>query len=560
MKKTSFTFIILIIGFFFLSSSFLKAQVIGIQWNTFLGSGSDDNCFSIALDSSGNTYVTGKSDATWGSPVHAHSGSSDAYVACMDSSGILLWNTFFGSAGYDIGMGIVLDSSGNIYVTGRSDATWGSPVNAHNGSSDAFVACMDSSGNLLWNTFLGSANYDYGDVISLDSSSNIYVTGQSMGTWGSPVNAYSGADDAFVACLGSSGNLLWNTFLGSSNNDYGYGVTVDSSGNIYVSGRSNATWGSPVNAYSGFDDAFVACLDSSGNLLWNTFLGSANYDYGDVISLDSSSNIYVTGQSRGTWGSPVDAHSGEYDAFVACLDSSGNLLWNTFLGSTSDDYGRGISMDSSGNIYITGYSDAGWGTPINPFSGGWDAFVACMDSSGNLLWNTFLGSTNSDSGSGIALDSSDNIYVTGRSDATWGSPINPYSGSSEAFVVMLTPQPIPDIKANGSDGPISITQSDTLQIKVSLISYGLTDNADWWLLTHSPFGWYYYDYSSNKWKPGNNVTRQGSLMDLDPTTVLNTSGLKTGTYTFYFGVDLNMNGKITKSSLYKDEVQVTVTQ
>ena len=94
---------------------------------------------------------------------------------------------------------------------------------------------------------------------------------------------------------------------------------------------------------------------------------------------------------------------------------------------------------------------------------------------------------------------------------------------------------------------------------MSLISYGITDNADWWLLANTPFGWYYYDYSATNWKPGKIVTRQGRLMDLNPKKVLNTSGLKTGTYTFYFGVDTNMDGKVTKSCLYYDEVKVTVT-
>jgi formylmethanofuran dehydrogenase subunit C len=560
MKKKYLIFIFVIVGICLFPLSSLKAQVIGIQWNTFLGSGSVDIGYGIALDSSGNIYVNGSSSATWGSPINAHSGDYDAFVACMDSSGNLLWNTFLGSANIDRGFGIALYSSGNIYVTGLSWATWGSPINAHSGGADAFVACLDSSGNLLWNTFLGSASYDSSWGIALDSSGNIYVLGTCYATWGSPVNAHSGDYDGFVAKLNSNGTLSWNTFLGSANYDDGYGIALNSSGNIYVTGQSDATWGSPVSAYSGNSDAFVACLDSSGNLLWNTFLGSTSEDYGLGIALDSSGNIYVNGGSDATWGSPMNAYSGDYDGFVACVDSNGDLLWNTFLGSASTEYGYGIALDSSGNIYVNGSSSATWGSPINAHSGDYDAFVAGMDSSGNLLWNSFLGSASHDEGMAIALDSSGNIYVTGFSEASWGTPVHAHSGGNDAFVAELSTLPISNITANGSDGPLSITQADTLQIKVSLVTYGSTDNADFWLAYKTSSGWFHYNKVTKSWDPGLGVTHQGGLFDLNNKKVFQSSGLSPGTYRFYFGVDLIMDGNLTKSELYYDEVKVTVTQ
>ena len=127
---------------------------------------------------------------------------------------------------------------------------------------------LSSSGTYEWNTFFGSSNgTDIGDGITVDSSGNVYVTGYSNGTWGSPLNAYSGGDDIFVLKLSSSGTYEWNTFFGSSNGtDYGYGIAVDSSGNVYVTGDSNATWGFPLNAYSGGYDIFVLKLSSSGDI------------------------------------------------------------------------------------------------------------------------------------------------------------------------------------------------------------------------------------------------------------------------------------------------------
>ena len=552
--------IILIIGICLFPVSSLKAQVIGIQWNTFLGSSYYDCGYSISSDSSGNILVTGMSNWSWGSPINAHAGGYDAFVFKLDNNGNLLWNTFLGSVSDDKSYGIVLDGTGNIYVTGYSTNSWGTPINPFEGNVDAFVAKLDTNGNLLWNTFLGSG--DDGRSISSDSSGNIYVMGESYNSWGSPINPHSGDFDIFVAKLDSNGNLQWNTFQGSASVDYSYGIKADNSGNVHITGISDASWGSPINPLAGGTDAFVAKLNSNGILLWSTFLGSGVYDEGRGITVDSTGDICVTGYSGSSWGSPVNPHAGGgEDAFIAKLNGSGTLLWNTFMGSGDWDRGYSIVSDSSGNVYVTGFSVLSWGSPINPFTGGFDSFIFKLDKNGNLLWNTFLGSSFVDIGYSITLDNVGNIYVSGESSDTWGTPINSHTGSYDAFVVKITPiPPVPDIQANGSDGPIIITQSDTLQVTVALDSKGNTDNADWWLLANTPFGWYYYDYSTKKWKPGKNVTRQGRLMDLNPKTVLNTSGLKTGTYTFYFGVDMNMDGNLTKSELYYDQVKVTVTQ
>jgi hypothetical protein len=556
MKTKSILLFILVS---FISTGALRAQFAELQWNTFLGSGDLDAAYAVCSDSSGNVYVTGISNATWGTPVNSYSGDYDVYVAAMDSSGNLLWNTFLGTTLYDYVNDIALDGSGNIYVAGWSQSTWGTPINAHSGSFDAFVAKLDSSGNLLWNTFMGSYNNDYLQGMALDGSGNIYIVGYGDVTWGTPVNAHSGGWDIFAACLNSSGVLQWNTFLGSGSTDQCGEIAVSSSGNVFLTGHSNATWGSPVNAYSAGYEAVVVSLDSSGNLVWNTFLGSSASDKGKGIALDSSNNIYVTGESAGSWGSPINAYtSSGYDGFAARLDSSGNLVWNTFLGNSGADHCTDIITDSSGNVYVAGYSSATWGSPVSPFSGSYDAFAACLYSSGIRLWNTFVGSGSDDYGWGIFSDNSGNIYLVGESSVSWGTPVTAHSGGWDAYVVKLKNYPIADIKANGSDGPVSITESYSLQIRVSLNRFGSDDNVDYWLAYRGPSGWVHYNNSTKKWEAGLGVTHQGSLMDLNNKKVFQSSGLVPGNYTFYFGVDMNMDGKVTKSSLYKDEVQVTV--
>ncbi|HTC78444.1 MAG TPA: SBBP repeat-containing protein, partial [Terriglobales bacterium] len=389
-----------------------------LTWNTFLGGAGIDEAFGFAVDVVGNFYVVGFSTAAWGSPVAAYDGGgADAFAAKLDSNGNLIWNTFLGGGGAAKGFGVAVDVIGNVYVTGFSNATWGSPVHAFNGGIDIFVVKLDSNGNLIWNTFLGGSGpaLETGRAVAVDVTGNVYVAGYSPATWCSPVRAFSGGPlDAFAAKLDSNGILAWSTFLGGGGTDYGYAVAVDISGNVYVAGDSDAAWGSPVRAFSGGIAAFVAKLDPNGTLTWNTFLGGGLDDSCQALAMDESGNVYVAGYSEATWGSPVRAFSGgQYDVFAAKLDSGGALTWNTFLGSGSSDFGAGVTLDASGNVYVGGYSAATWGTPTRGFTGGLDVFAAKLDSGGALTWNTFLGSGSSDFCFAVAVDANGDVGVAG---------------------------------------------------------------------------------------------------------------------------------------------------
>jgi Leucine-rich repeat (LRR) protein len=411
-----------------------------LTWNSFLGGSGDDRGEAIAVDGSGNVYVTGYNTISWGSPVRAKSSGNDAFVAKVDSNGGLIWNTFLGGTGDDYGYGIAVDGNGEVFVAGGSSANWGSPVRVYSSGNDAFVARLNVSGSLIWNSFIGGGGGDYGYDISIDGS-DAYVTGYSSSTWGSPVRAYNSSIDAFAAKLNSSGSLIWNTFLGGSSGDYGYDIALDGSGNIYVTGDSGYNWGSPVRPWTSGSDAFAAELNNSGSLVWNTFLGGSFADTGGGIAVDGSGNVYVAGESYSTWGTPVRAYNLSPDAYVAKLNTSGSLTWNTFLGGNGSDRGSyhsgEIAMDNDGNVYVIGYSNSTWGSPVRAYTSSNDAFAAKLNNSGSLTWNTFLGGNGDDRSQAIAVDNSRNVYITGYSNATWGSPVRAYTSDNDAFAAKI---------------------------------------------------------------------------------------------------------------------------
>ena len=414
-----------------------------LTWSTFLGGSAGDYGYYIAVDGSGNIYVAGDSDATWGvSPVRAYTGNSDAFVAKLFPTGGRIWNTFLGGSSVDEASGIAVDGSGNVYVAGTSMASWGSNIVVpYSAGYDSFAAKLDTNGNLTWNTFLGGSGEDYGGAVAVDGSGNVYVAGRSLATWGShPVRLFT-ADDAFVAKLKPAGGLDWNTFLGgSTGGDGAEAITVDGSGNIYVAGFSYGDWGvSPIRAYTGSADAFVAELFPAGGRIWNTFLGGSGFDTANGIALDVSGNIYVAGTSDAPWGNPVRPTSGSTDTFAAKLSTNGSLTWNTFLGGSNNDDGYAIAVGGNGNVFVAGYSSAPWGNPSRPYSASSDGYAAQLSSTGSLAWNTFLGGSREDVGFGIAVDGSGNVYVAGQSNATWGSPVRNYTAGFDAFVVELSP-------------------------------------------------------------------------------------------------------------------------
>ncbi|PKN88825.1 MAG: hypothetical protein CVU51_03120 [Deltaproteobacteria bacterium HGW-Deltaproteobacteria-1] len=458
-------------------------------WHTFYGSSDYDNPQAIAIDTGGNVYVTGRSDATWGTPLHAFSGDQgdqNSFVLKLNSSGAYQWHAFYGTGE---GNGIAVDTAGNVYVTGSSYETWGIPLHEHSvGYADIFVLKLNSSGAYQWHTFYGSTPWDQspdqGSSIAVDTGGNIYVTGWSRWTWGTPLHAYSGNGgyDIFVLKLNSGGAYQWNTFYGSSEYDYPAAIAVDTAGNVYVTGSSYETWGTPLHSFDSdsLSNFFVLKLNSSGAYQWNTF-----YRYSSRgIAVDTSGNVYVTGYSNATWGTPLHAFSGAVsNTFVLKLNSSGAYQWNTFYTGTGSS---GIAVDTGSNVYVTGSSAASWGTPLHPYEGGvYDICILKLNSSGAYLWHTFYGSIFTDHSSGIAVDTGGNVYVAGTS-GTWGTPLNPRSGDVDIFVLKLVSalECSPSVKVNSAyfntiqDAYNAAANGNILQISAMVFNEDILLNRD----------------------------------------------------------------------------------
>jgi len=383
---------------------------------------------------------------------------------------MLVYCGFIGGSGIDAGFAIAVDKSGNAYVTGNTFSGETSfpetvgPDLSQNGNADAFVAKVKADGTgLTYCGFIGGTDEDYGMGIAVGNEGNAYVTGytasddSSFPAIGGLSTSHKGGSDVFVAKVNTNGSgLVYCGFIGGAEDDEGRGIAVDSSGNAYVTGFTSSTETTfpetkgPDLSSNGKKDAFIAKVNTGGSGLdYCGFIGGTEDDEGRGIAVDSNSNAYVTGYTNSTETSfpkvvgPDLSHNGGSDVFVAKVKGDGSGFgYCGFIGGIGTEYGYGIAVDSGGSAYVTGFTTSANGSfpviggPDLSHNGGeYDAFVTKVQVDGKgLILSGFLGGAGLDEGRGLALDSSGNTYVTG------------YTGSTQSFPVTIGP----DLSANGN--------------------------------------------------------------------------------------------------------------
>jgi hypothetical protein len=425
----------------------LNSTGSGLVYSTYIGSDSTLGS-SIAIDASGNAYITGVTASsnfptTSGAYQTTFSGGG-AFIIELNSSGNgLVYSALIGVGKHSGGSSIAIDASGNAYITG---VTWSSNYPTTSGAYqtslggvnaiNTFVTKLNSTGTaLLYSTYIGGNNDDEGASIAVDASGNAYITGE---TWSSnypttngafqtsyPGSVYNEGSDntsnAFVTKLNSTGSaLVYSTFIGGSGNpstgdrgDEGNSIAIDDSGNAYIAGFTvstnypitNSAYQITLKAYYG--NAFITKLNSIGSaLVYSTYIGgngenSGQGGIGKSIALDASGNAYITGVTLSKIypipnGAYQDTLGDGNEAFVTKLNSTGStLLYSTYIGDDSTA-GTSIAIDASGNAYITGVTTSSnypttSGAYQATFSGGQNAFVTKL----NISNATFVQSNNS---------------------------------------------------------------------------------------------------------------------------------------------------------------------
>jgi len=373
----------------------------------------------------------------------------DVFVTKVNAAGTaLLYSTYLGGTGEDNGLSIAVDASGNAYVTGgtsSSDFPTRKPLQASlNGRQDAFIAKLNPAGSdLVYSTYLGGRFDEAGYKIVIDAIGQAYVAGYTTSPDFPTVNplqpTFNGFQNGFIARLNPAGSaLLYSTFLGGGGEEsaVAHGIAVDAAGNMYVTGLTNSTSFPTRNpaqaAYGGNQDAYVAKLNASGSaLIYSTYLGGNGEDIGRGIAVDAAGNAYVTGLAGSPdfpLMNPLQRTLG--GGFVTKLSPAGVLVYSTYI----NGIGRRIAVDAVGNAWVTGLDYAGANQ---------DAFVRKLNAEGSaIVYANLWGGSRDESGLDIAVDKLGNALVTGftrSSDFSMVGALQPSfgGGNNDAWLLKL---------------------------------------------------------------------------------------------------------------------------
>ncbi len=443
MKKTLHATITLLALSATLLLSKANAQTVSWQWASGAGSTGGEMVMGTAYDANGYLYTVGwysSASITFGSITLTNPGNftADIFVVKYDPAGNVIWAKSYGGTDGDLGNGITVDASGNVYITGwytSANLTMGSHTvtNTSTGNSEIFIAKINSAGTTQWLKSVGGTTNERGYGITCDASGNVFVTGGfgspsvNFGS-GSLTNSGTSTQDFFIAKYDAAGTSLWAKSAGGTSSEMGYSAACDSLGNVYVTGvfsSASVNFGSGAvsNAATGTQDIFVVKYNGSGTAAWAARAGGSQDDFGNAIAVKGT-GVYVTGGFNSTsllFGSTTltNAMAGTSDIFVARYDLSGASVWARKSGGADSEAGNGIAADSAGNIYLTGYfisSSISFGSiTINDFSVGYrDLYVASYNNAGTPLWATAVGSTYDETSNAISVGaSSAHVYIGG---------------------------------------------------------------------------------------------------------------------------------------------------
>ena len=499
-----------------------------LVYSTYLGGSGNEMATGIAVDSFGNAHITGQTlSANFPtSPLNARLGPQnpsntlDVFIAKLNTTGsALVFSTYLGGSGDDVGAGVAVDLNGNAYVTGATlsanfPTTGGAYQSPNPGGQDAFVAKLTPDGSaLVYSVRLGGGSLDFGRGIAVGSDGKAYVAGETFSIDFPTLNPSQGNTggvwDAFVTALNPTGSgLVYSTYLGGNSDDYGTGIAVDGSGQACVTGYTRST-DFPTTTYMWHGNgyyAFVTKLDAMGARVYSTYLGGSGSDYGKAIAVDSSGYAYVTGLTASWYDFPTSINAFQpytsnsscsgndcFDAFVTKLDTTyPGLVYSTYLSGGAYDAGSSIAVDAYDNAYIVGttistdFPTASARQATN--NGMQDAFVAKFDASGaTLLFSTYLGGAGIDSANAVAVDALGGVYFAGETQSvnfpTEGSPVlqGTLAGGGDAFVAKLTPPGPPEGGPNISSlsPPSAVAGRPTFTLTLNGSAFGSNSIVYW---------------------------------------------------------------------------------
>ncbi|MFB3895136.1 MAG: SBBP repeat-containing protein [bacterium] len=475
----------------------LNSTGSAMVFSTYIGGTNEDRGRDIKIDNSGNICIIGYTQSsdfpvTIGAYDTTYNEGYDIFVTKLNNTGTgLVFSSYLGGSLADQGYAIALDSIDNIYITGITNSsdfpvTTSTFDTSFNGNTDVFLCKLNSTGtSLVFSTYLGGGGSEQSNSICIDKSNNILITGFTQSTdFPYTLTAYdtifngSGNKDIFICKFNPLGSALdYSTFLGGSQDEEGTDIAVDNIGNAYITGYTSSSTSFPITidafdtSYNLGIDAFVAKLNEDGSsLVYSTFLGGNLDDRGEGIAVDNNGNAYITGSAYSP-NFPVSLNAydtsqhGSGDVYISVLNNLGIvLLYSTFIGGNTEDWGNRIALDHNNNVYITGWTNSSdfpmiYNSYDTTQNGGYDAFIIKFNFPpilNKVFYSNINGNLSVDSGDKVYIQFDKRMQVTGATTTDFYLPVTGDKFGTGATVSINS--------ANDTQVVITLGSSPTLTI------------------------------------------------------------------------------------------------
>ncbi|MCK5852758.1 SBBP repeat-containing protein [bacterium] len=369
---------------------------------------------------------------------------------------------------------VCVDSAGNTFVAGMIIGNYDGQTNP--GGYSSMLTKFDSKGSMLWTRIFGSTASDYAYNITLDSSENVCIAGRTLGEFNGQTGI--GESDAYLIKFNSEGSTIWTRVFGSAVFDSANSVCCDDFGNIFVAGYTKGEFAGQTNVNTAKYDFFLTKFNSEGSSLWTRIVGSDNYDYSKGVCCDTNANIFVSGYTQGEFGGESNKNPGTPDMFLVKFNNTGSDIWTRIWGSVANDYSGNVKCDKNGNLLVAGHTSGSFNGQHN--SGGYDLCLTKFNNSGSNLWTRIFGSNLNQKDSSVDIDPIGNTFVSGSSYGGFDGQTNVLNGMQNHCAKKFAPNGAALwTRCWGPLGFVNIPYGVAYDKNGNLFTAGYTYVADW---------------------------------------------------------------------------------
>jgi hypothetical protein len=412
---------------------------ISVAWKKILGGNGNEYPYAIINSADGGHVIAGRTSSSNDGDVSASKGGVDFWIVKLNNTGAIAWQKTMGGNGNEIATGIVATPDGGYAISGYTNSDNNGDVAASNGGSDYWIVKINGTGDILWKKVLGGSKDDLANSITVTSEGVIVVAGQTLSSNTGDVATNHGNDDCWIVALSNTdGAVKWKKIIGGNFSEKGKSVISSGDGGVIVGGETNSSNNGDVPSSHGNIDFLLTKLDKDGNIVWNNCAGGLHGEELSSLAAGPNESFFAAGTTKSNSTGDVGASKGSEDYWIVKFNATtGALIWQKVLGGNASDYGRGIAVNSLGQIIAAGYTTSNNNGDVELNQGAADFWLIRLNEEGGIVWKKLLGGNNDDMLYSVSAANDGSYAVAGYTYSNNSGDVGANHGNGDFWVVKL---------------------------------------------------------------------------------------------------------------------------